>query len=202
MSTYLGFQCCLEINHVLWFSSFRGKGLFRYDKKKVEHILNFEEEGNRLFADIRMYKGKLIFTPLMSKKIYIYDIASGELKGISYGLTSISGFSASVLYGQYVYMFPTYYPGILRLNMETYVFEVIDTWINEQFENCRISEDAYFRGDYIRHKDTLYVSFCNAHAVLEFHLENGQSVIHDVGAQGYSTIASDGKQFWMAPAIK
>ena len=202
MNTYLGFQCCLEMNHILWFSSYRGKGLFRYDGKKVDHILDFEEEGNRLFADIQAYRGKLIFTPLVSKKIYIYDVVSGELKGIPYGLKGMSGFSVSVLYGQYLYMFPTYYPGILRMNVETYALETIDTWINGQLESCRISEDAYFRGDYVRDGNTLYLSLCNAHAVLEFHLENGHCAIHNVGAQGYSTIASDGKRFWMAPRRK
>ncbi len=199
MNAYLGFQCCLETSHALWFSSFRGKGLFRYDGKKVEHILDFEEEGNKLFTGILKYREKLIFTPLVSKKIYIYDVASGELKGIPYGLTGMSGFSVSVPYGQYLYMFPSYYPGILRLNVETYALETMDSWINGQLENCRISEDAYFRGDYVRDGDTLYFSLCNAHAVLEFHLDNGQSAIHNVGEKGYSTIASDGQRFWMAP---
>lgn len=198
---YLGFQCCLEVGDDLWFSSFSGNGLFRMHEGKVEHILDFQEEKESpcLFADIKSYKGKLYFIPMAATKIYVYDPASGKMEGIPYESRGTREFVFSILYEHYLYIFPELYQGILKLDMDSYEIEIYDDWICEDFRKCQLSGDAYFRGDYVRKGSTVYLPFCNAHAVLEFCLECGSSTIHNVGIQAYATIVDAGKKFWMAP---
>ena len=87
----------------------------------------------------------------------------------------------------------------MRLNCDTLNIQVIDNWINKDFRKYQLSEDRFFGKEYVNQDNVLYVSFCNAHAVLEFHLEDEKSILHDVGNQGYSSIVSDGRRFWMAP---
>ena len=198
LNTYLGFQCSIKINNELWFSSFKGNGLFRYDGEHIEHMGNFEEEGAKLFSDIKRHKDKLYFVPLVSTRIYTYDLTSKKIEGIPYK-HGTGDFIFSIIYEHFLYMFPSFYHGIARQNLDTLEIEIIDDWINEEFKKYQLSEDAYFRGDYVRKENTIYVPFCNAHAVLEFHLNDGSSVIYNVGNQGNATIASDGKKFWLAP---
>ena len=199
MSMYLGFQCCIEIDERLYFSSFRGNGLFCYNGEAVEHICSFEEEGPKLFSDATQYGDRIYFTPLTASRIYFYDLKMKRLDKIEYGHKSIADFGFSILNGNDLYMFPTYYSGILKLNLETHDIDIIDSWLNDDYERCKMSEAPYFRGDYVRNGDVVYIPFSNAHAVLEFHLGGGESNVHDVGKQDYSTIASDGSTFWMAP---
>lgn len=198
---YLGFQCCLEVGDALWFSSFLGKGLFRWREGKTEHVLDFEEEDIKLFNDIKFYRGKLYFVPMMADKIYVYDLEREHMESIPYGSErrEYGAFVFSILHDHYLYMFPSFYPGILKLDMDTCGAEIIDSWISEDFKKCQISGDAYFRGDYARKGDVVYLPLCNAHAVLEFRLDNGHGTVHDVGDQGHATIAYDGEKFWMAP---
>jgi hypothetical protein len=195
----LGFQCHTVIGDYLYFSSFCGNGLFRYKGNSVEHVGNFNEEGAKLFSDAKKYKERIYFVPLTASQIYFYDSETEVISSIEYGHKGLGDFIVSILEDNILYMFPSYYPGIMVLNLDTHEIRVVDDWINVELERCRISEDAYFRGDYVREGDVVYFPFCNAHAVLEFHLDDRRSIIHDVGTQGYSTIASDGSRFWMAP---
>ncbi len=199
MNPYLGFQCGIVIEGELWFSSFWGNGLFRYDGKTAQLVDCFSEKGAKLFSDVVKYKNKLFFVPLVANNIYIYDLLSGEMKSISYKDPKTNDFVFAILYERYIYMFPWSYSGILKLNPETFDMEVIDDWMNEDFRKCQLSNAPYFRGDYVREGDTVYIPFCNAHAVFELHMDDGSNSVHDVGFQGYATIATDGKRFWMGP---
>lgn len=199
MNPYLGFQCGINIEGDLWFSSFRGNGLFRYNGETVDYVGCFREKGVKLFNDVVKYEDKLFFVPLAANNIYTYDLGSGEMASISYEAPAIGDFVFAILYGRFIYMFPSFHSGILKLNAETSDVEILDDWINEDFAAYRLSDEPYFRGDYVQEGDKVYIPFCNAHAVLEFHLNDGSSIIHDVGVRGYATIASDGKRFWMGP---
>ncbi len=202
MGTYLGFQCCIEIGGRLYFSSFRGNGLFCYNGKTVEHLCNFDEEGFKLFSDAKQYNNRIYFTPLRASQIHFYDLNRKEISKIEYGHKTIADFGFSILKGNSLYMFPTYYPGILKLNLDTHDIDIVDGWLNDAYERCRISEAPYFRGDYVRDGDMVYIPFSNANGVLEFHFKDERGIVHNVGKQDYSTIASDGKNFWMAPRTK
>lgn len=199
MNPYLGFQCGIDIDGELWFSCFRGNGLFRYNGNTVEYMGSFREKGVKLFNDVVRYKDKLFFVPLAANNIHIYDLASGGMESISYKNPGIGDFVFAIFHECHIYMFPSFHPGILKLNPETSDVDIIDDWINEDFAKCRLSDEPFFRGDYVREGDVIYAPFCNAHAVLEFHLNDGSSTVHDVGAQGHATIASDGKRFWLGP---
>lgn len=199
MKTYLGFQCSIRDGRDLWFSSFRGDGLFRYDGKRAEYVTNFGETGVKLFSAIERFNQKLYFIPLAAEKIYTYDLETKKKGNIPYENHVIGDFIFSIRYRQCIYMFPSFYQGIMKLNPDTGHTEVIRDWINKDLAKCQLSEEPYFRGDYVREGDTVYIPFCNAHAILEFHLEDGRGIIHNIGNQCYATIANDGNRFWMAP---
>ena len=105
MSMYLGFQCCIEIDERLYFSSFRGNGLFCYNGEAVEHICSFEEEGPKLFSDATQYGDRIYFTPLTASRIYFYDLKMKRLDKIEYGHKSIAAFGFSIFNGNDLYMF-------------------------------------------------------------------------------------------------
>lgn len=197
MNNYLGFNCIIKMNEELYFSSFRGNGLFRYDGKVVECVACFEEKGIKLFSGIELYCSKLYFTPFTASKIYIYDLNDRKINSISYEGQGFEDFAFSVLYGHYIYMFPSHYPGILKLSLDTLDMEKIDDWIGEDFKRYQLEQDVFFKGEYVQRDDAVYIPFYNACAVLEFNLNDNKSIIHGVGSQGYETIADDGKAFWM-----
>lgn len=197
MNEYLGFQCCLKINDALYFPSFRGNGLFRYDGEEVECIACFEEKGVKLFSGIESYGQKLFFTPFAANRIYTYDLSNKKISSICYDGHRSGDFAFSVLYGHCIYMFPSQYPGILKLNLVTLNIEKINDWMYGDFKKYQLEDNAFFKGEYVQKDDVIYAPFLNASAVMEFNLNDGSSIVHGIGVQGYETIADDGKQFWM-----
>lgn len=211
MENYLGFLCGIEYNGEIWFPSFWENGLFKYDGNNTKYIGEFlgeEKDSLLLFGDVKVHKDNLFFIPAGANRIAYFDMIKKRFGNISYEdkvkdrTTLKARFVVSVTNNDFMYMFPAYYPGILKMNLNSKEIVIIDDWISKELEKCTISDDAYFRGDYIRQEETIYIPFCNAHAVLEFHLYDDTSIIHDVGTQSYSTIASDGEKFWMAPRAK
>lgn len=205
----VGFQGGIQVGDQFWFSSFLGNALLCCNNKgKIKYVGKFPEENvnaSKLYGDIKFYHNKLIFVPLGAQNIAIYDLSQKEF--ISIPLTckknqTVGYFLSAIINNGYMYMFPSFYPGILKLNLENWNMELIDGWVKEVDRYIVSPEDAYFRSDFVKRGNLIYLPFCNAHAVLELNLFNENIKIFNVGETGYSTIADDGTFLWMSPRNK
>ena len=139
MEHYLGFECGLCTESGIWFSSYIGNMLFFYDGINTKYVGTFPDEEKtayRLFSNVVQYKNVLIFTPLFAKYIAIYDIEKEEFSTLEIEKwfpkrTGQGKFCTSVLNGEYLYMFPEYYPGIIKICLDNMEIIILDNWIKE-----------------------------------------------------------------------
>lgn len=197
MDYYLGFECGLCTENGIWFSSYIGNMLFFYDGVNTKYIGAFpgeEKEAYRLYSSVVKYKKMLIFTPLMAKNIAIYDIEKNEFLTIEIKKwlpkrTGQGKFCTSVLNGDYLYMFPEYYPGILKICLDNMKIVILDKWITELEKKFSLNNDIFFENDYSDCGEYLYFPFANTNAVLEFNKKSENIILHKVGEGKYSSIA-------------
>ncbi len=203
----VGFQGGVYVDSKFWFPSLVGNALLCCDDKgKVEYVGKFlnerEDSDMALYGEVLSYRDKLIFTPLRTQSIAVYDLTCKKFESIYIKKKSdaVEGmFLAAVIWNDYLYLFPFYYRGILKVNLNNWDIEVIDSWIAHVDKFIISSEAPYFRSDFVQKDSFIYIAFCNAPAVLEFDLSTDKFKIYNVGNTGYSSIAFDGTNFWLAP---
>lgn len=197
MNFYLGFECGLCTESGIWFSSYIGNALFFYDGISTKYIGMFpdeEKEAYRLFSSVVKYKNLLIFTPLMAKHIAVYDIAKNEFSTLEIERwfpkrTGQGKFCTSFLNGDYLYMFPEYYQGIIKMCLNNMQIVILDDWIKELEANFSLNNDIFFKNDYADCGECLYFPLANANAVLEFNKISEKIYLQKVGEGKYSSIA-------------
>ncbi len=212
----LGFSCCAYADEAIWFPSFLGNGLFRCKGGKTEYMGKFScesEDGEdylykyiqNLYGSIQVYGKKLVFVPHVARNIAIYDIERNVFSYIPIRFKyeeKRSLFTSSVISEHYLYMFPSLFKGIVKVNLENGDMECIDGWLQEIEKYITHKQDILFGFDYIRRNDVLYLPLCQTHAILEFRLEDDSWKLHDIGETGYSSIADDGTYLWLIPRQK
>ena len=203
----LCFQDCIRIDNNIWFTSLDYNGLYRYnlDEKKTERIGDFTYEPFEqvgLFIKICRYKNNLIFVPQYSKRIYIYIIDIGIFKDIQIPkLTeNLSGpyFFEAVVFEKYIYMMGAMYPGILKVNLETYEVEVIDWWLKKLQSEVRINTNELLLGrEGALQYNNFWIPCYQCNRVLEFNLETDEFHLHEVGRKEnrYARMIKSGDRF-------
>ena len=140
----LVFEGICEYEGYYWVAATWYNGLFRVDKEtnKAELVSVFKGEasGKRLFSDVVQYENKLVFIPMAADAVAVYCIENGEM--ISIPLNKVikdgpvkyietSKFTFGYCCGKYIYLFPSTYPAIARLDMESYELVYLYESVNE-----------------------------------------------------------------------
>ncbi|MDE5759050.1 MAG: hypothetical protein K2H85_10635, partial [Allobaculum sp.] len=95
-------------------------------------LYNIPEEdffSARLIGSVIVCEEQIFFIPYHAKKIWIYDSRNEKWKGIQLNHESCRAkFWNAHLFENYIYMIPSKYPAIVRINI--YTFEI------EEFTDC------------------------------------------------------------------
>lgn len=202
----LYFQDCIRINDDIWFVSSDYNRLYKYNlkEKKTERSGEFSYESfsqDGLFLKIRRYKNNLIFVPQCSKRIYIYNVDTGLFKDILVPepTEDFQGqyFFEAVVYKEYIYMMGAY-PGILKVNLETYEVEVLDQWLKKLQSEVKINRNEVFLGmEGVLQNHSFWIPCYQCNRVLELNLDSGEFCFYEVGRKGnrYTRMIKSGDQF-------
>ena len=127
------------------------------------------------------------------KSKYKIPSASGNLNRLTYK------FANAFIYNDNLYIFGFNYKGIVKLNLLTKEFFVIDEFLKEL--KITNHNELFCIYDYIEVDDKLYFPMANTNAVLEFSLNNEKVTVNYVGdeKQRYISGAWDGNNIWLAP---
>ncbi len=178
------------------------------DNGDIRIIGSLPEESlfaERLGSKIIYWRDELIFIPMKAKKIWRYNIKTGEWRGyerkdLGDGMTELGMFEA-VLYNDEIYAIGCYYPAILRLNL----LNDKVTYLEEPFKDLKVNKkkvrDCYFRTGYVQRDYMLYLATVMDNKVLALDMQSLEYKWFEVGDKGntYSGIAWDGDKFWLAP---
>lgn len=214
----LAFENIVKVNKDYWFTSIGYNALFRLKEgtHKAEFISCFNEEVDtgRLYLDIVYYQNKLFFIPLRANAIAIYTIDTKEFKyisinvpkneekeGVKYSINS--KFTFASINGSSLYLFPSTYPAIVKLDMDSYEVEYLYEPINVLKKWIQKEEGIYFRTGIVQ-GDVVKMWCEPAKAIVEFNMQSNQikicAQLSNIGE--YIEMTTDGEFYWIIPRDK
>ena len=199
-------------NH-FWFTALNLNGLFQMDKRTWKAVYKGNFEGTspgRQYSFIVEHAGRLVFIPYEADAIGIFDIAENKLSRIEIRepqqhtrvkYNPRAKFSFAAVYNDWIYIFPRFYPAVIRCNLET--------GESDYLYDCIRSLDRYILDDHTLyflngHVDGSEVTmFCaNANVTVVFDMESCSLRVIDT-YEGerflYGSICSDGEYHWLSP---
>ncbi len=200
-----------ENKNVLWCLSSKDAYLYRIDLQRgmMEEVMPLAADADmpNMFLDILGYGECLVFVPACSDFLVLWDRKKRICQRVplpkakyEIGNTGIKFFSGMV-YGDSLYLFGHSYPGIVKMDLLSHEFEVMDGWVeNGELALTAKTEGCFWR-KYCFVDGKLYLPFMNANAVLKLDLESGGTEVCRVGNadQHYISMEWDGKNFWLVP---
>lgn len=154
-----------------------------------------------LVASITAYADKLFFAPMLAKKIWIYMLKEKKWMSISIDIFGeidkrVNKIGGSIIYKEYVIFLGYSIPYIIKLNMNTLKYSVIDL-----SNIIKDKADEYmFRSAEIVN-DVLYTPFLSGNNIIKVNLETEKAELIDVGEKGECFIGLKrvGNEFWLSP---
>lgn len=211
----LAFENIVKANGSYWFTAIGYNGLFKLDEgtdtAELVGCFDGEQDANRLYLDIVQYKDKLFFVPLKADAIAVYCMDTKEFiriplqpptedmqDGVKY--SSGSKFTFATVYGEILYLFPSTYPAIIKLNPESYETEYLYEPIKKLEKWIQDRDSSYFRTGIIQ--GSLTKMWCEpAKAVVEFDMcSKSLRVCRQLSdIDKYIEMVTDGKVYWLIP---
>ncbi len=156
----------------------------------------------RAVSKIDIWKNEIIFVPLNSDKIMIYNTEKQEWSDIAVDAKCERlKFFQTILFEDVLFLFGSLYPSIIKLDLITKQLTYYEEMFNELPEDFVEKGKAFFRCDYATVGSKVYFATCCGNLVLEFDLRTTDYSWYSVGNTGneYSGIAWDGEYFWLSP---
>lgn len=154
----------------------------------------------RLVGAITVCGEKTIFIPYHAKKVWIYDNMNGEWKGIQLNHESCKAKFWNVhLHEKNIYMIPSKYPAIVRMNIDTYEID--------EFTDCvtpnsnRQADYGYFFSNFVSENENLYLASCLDNHILTLHMQDMKYKWKEIGKKHnkYVGMTKAGGKIWLAP---
>lgn len=175
----------------------------------TELVASIPEENARMDAacgDIKVWNDKLIFSPNVIKKLWIYDLVSKHWDSIEidYPHWGAGTFSQIHIYQDTAFLIGASYAAIACVNLKDHSCHYIKTPYKESAARYTGKRFYFFYFNSVRIKDTLYLASCVNNFVLKFDLATKTHKWIQVGDKEnvYSEIAWDGESFWLSPRKK
>ncbi|WP_283592926.1 hypothetical protein [Paraclostridium bifermentans] len=206
MENNLCFSDFIKIDKKLWFVHNFLPALFTYDieNQKLEFVKQLPfESGNtvRSYCEIIKYKEKLILIPMSSSEICVYNIKTKEISTQEIKQAKYCNFMRGITYSNKLFMIPTAYDAIVEFDMEQEYLKYHSKCITKLKKLTGYDGGYNFMYGVVEMENKLYLSSVQSNYILEFDMDNGKYMIHEVGYKGhtYWDMVFDGKYFWLNP---
>ena len=211
----LVFENIVYSNDYYWLTAIGYNGLFKVniETQVAEYVgcFNGEKDAGRLYIDILPFEGKLVFTPYNAETIAIFEIETNRFvhipleipakkmcKTINY--SNVSKFAFSITYGKYIYMFPSNYPAIIKLDMENYQVKYLYEPIVQLKEWIQDKKAYLFKSGTI--ENGVVRMWCTAaNAFVEYDLDTDtiRECVQIKRDEKYIESVYDGENHWLIP---
>lgn len=158
----------------------------------------------RLGAKIVYLDNKLFFSPMNAKKIWRYDLATREWKGFArkvYGALNCGHMFQAVEHDKKIFFLGSSYPAIIVLDTITERIEYIEKPYEYLNEKAQEENDSYFRTDYVKIDNKIYMASCVSNEIFVFDLDTYKFEFVAIGEKNYrySGIMYDGNKYYLSP---
>ncbi len=199
---------CYEGSQI-WCTAFCDPNLYKIDveNKKIDKVANILDDGDKLEAYIYILSYENYFIFIQSRTCRLIMMNRDNFQKSTYEIPSqnerklrfYQQFVHGVIHNDNLYIFGLDYKGIIKFNLSTRKFSIVDDFLKNL--TIRNFIETLSLCNYIQIEDKLFLPFANTNAVLEFSLTDDSAKVHYVGdeEQGYISGAFDGKNIWLAP---
>lgn len=190
-------------------SAIYGIARIRRDDGSVHFVrlpFKFEKVRNP-FSDLLKVGQKLYLIPKESDYMLIYDISIDEWKRVfiqvpdeKYFYKPIQKFSSAVAYHEYLYLFPCFYPVVVRYHFSTgemeYLYECMKT-----LDKYPVDSSKGICDQVIVDKAKVYFFSKRYGMVLQFEMESCKiKILEEFGIEeSFCAFADDGQYYWLIP---
>lgn len=180
-------ECCVEGDEVTFVTE-ATKLLCRVNLKdgklRVLGEVPDEIDGGLNYIDVQKKGDMCYLLPYSSDGVVLFDEKSGGMeKKYLPEMQTYSNFTKVVPYGQYFYLIPRLYRGILRYDMESGECRVYDAWVKEldQFVLAKNRQEPYFIWGIRQEGSMLHMASSKAGVILHFDMETGTHQLEEMG---------------------
>lgn len=201
----------LKLGNKLYFVAKDTNIIFSVDinSKKIEFVDCIPDEciyEKCLCYKIISWECEMIFVPMNAKKIWRYNVENKKWHGIGLGGyedRKNKSFQAFI-YMNNLFMIGCGCPAIFQIDLITEHVLIIDEPFKNLTKKKDLSTDIFFRSDFVRKGNKIFMASCQDNSIMEFDLHNKKVLFHKVGNKKnrYSGIAWDGEDFWISPRDK
>ncbi len=153
-----------------------------------------------------VWNDKLIFTPNKTKKIWIYDLISGQwdnvaIKECDDHCLDAGSFYQIYIYNDKIFLVGSGYPAILCVDLENKSCDYIEGPYKDMLTRHPDPDHIYFWYYGVQLENDLYLASCLDNQVLRFDMDTQEYHWIKMGddGPGYQGIAWDGSNFWLSP---
>lgn len=199
---------CVLVDNKIYFVALELNIIYslNMDTYEIEFMEELPKEPmikDKLYGNICYCCEKIVLAPLNAEKIWIYDLQHKKWSGIELFEEERRipyKFFGIVPYNNYVYMFGHYYPGIIRLDINTFSIERIEL-VDERIDLDNKKRDGFFNLNFVRRGGWLYTPVLQTNQIMKLELETGKYKLIPVGSNEnqYVGIAWDGEYYWLPP---
>lgn len=203
-----------------WFSELQFNAFYRVEKAtmKPEFLFHFPEEAltqERLFGKPEKVGDWLVFSPVSAKNIVLYNLRTKEVKTLplkkvldARRLKFVQGykFANIIVKETIVYLIPSTYPAIVKLDLSTMSIKYLDQWVdkveNVLAQDRNVHMNAYFTSG-ITSQNKILLPFACVNQLCSFNTEKESFELLEIkgDAAAFNGIAFDGFNYWLTPKI-
>lgn len=193
----------------LTYFSYKRNAIFKLntDDKECSYIISLKEYDyytERLYGKVTQLDNKLIFSPMASDFIMVFDYDSSEYKCFEINRKGINFFNdkekfySIQKYKNYIYIIGLGCTAIIRFDILSGNQKVYNAWENE-FNKSICNGDSIFQESYITEKGKIIAPACYENKILEFDTDSGNWKIEEIPSYsgGYSGICFDGQNYYL-----
>lgn len=189
-------------------SAYEKNGLYEVNIKTGEctFLGNFKEKALKrgLHSKAVRIKNKVFFVPDAADSIAVYDIEMQDISSISLPIITAGKnrfYSADMKFidalqqGNFLWLIPSTFPGVLRLNLITYEYTLFDSWIPK--------EGYIFRAEACVEGNSFIIPSVNNNYVLKFNMNSQSAQSYRIGKENHGILCMKKirGEYYLAPCI-
>lgn len=201
------FEAIAMKGNIGYASDYNRNSLFEVNMETGECLFlrMFDEESvykKRLHCSAVWIENRVFFIPGSGDRISIFYPEDSSLKSLKFPLPQNEQYSfykknykfiSAIQYGNYLWLIPSTYPGVLRLDIQTDEIKIFDGWIS--------NTEYMFRNGICIEKNKFLIPSGNNNVVLVFDMEKESGRIMRIGTHnnGVMSMCKDKGNYWLAP---
>ena len=198
---------CIRIENNIWFSATNYNGLYQYNlgngiTKRIGDFPNEDLWQGGLYHNVCLYQHSLVFIPHQGRWLSIYDIDKKIFKQVempNYRLAQddVGKFLEGVVYQDKVYVVGYRFPGIIKVDLNTYETEIVYE-VHENPGNDGVYS-VYFGAQAAVDGNLLYIPCLYHNSVLIFDMNHDEAIQVEIGEDfsRYIRIVRDDSKFYL-----